>query len=55
VLKFWADTIVAMKPTENPKVVMVTIEKKGKGVKLFSCYAEISEKGLRGFSQQNEG
>jgi len=55
VLKFWADMIVAMKPTENPKVVMVAIEKKGKGVKPFSCYAEISEKGLRGLSQQNEG
>ncbi|MEM3090186.1 MAG: AAA family ATPase [Candidatus Bathyarchaeia archaeon] len=46
VLKFWANTIVAMKPTENPKVVKVTIEKKEKMTKPFSCYAEISEKGL---------
>lgn len=46
VLKFWANTIVAMKPTENPKVVKVTIEKKEKMTKTFSCYAEISEKGL---------
>ncbi|MEM3703543.1 MAG: AAA family ATPase [Candidatus Bathyarchaeia archaeon] len=46
VLKFWANTLVAMKPTENPKVVKVTIEKKEKMTKTFSCYAEISEKGL---------
>ncbi len=46
VLKFWANTIIAMKPTENPKVVKITIEKKEKMTKPFSCYAEISEKGL---------
>lgn len=46
VLKFWANTIVAMKPTENPKVVKITIEKKENMTKPFSCYAEISEKGL---------
>ncbi|MBS7620998.1 AAA family ATPase [Candidatus Bathyarchaeota archaeon] len=55
VLKFWANTIVAMKPTENPKVVKIIIEKKEKMTKPFSCYAEISEKGLCELPQQYEG
>ncbi len=55
VLKFWANTIVAMKPTENPKVVKIIMEKKEKMTKPFSCYAEISEKGLCELPQQYEG
>ncbi len=27
VLKFWADTIIALKPTENPQTIKVTVEK----------------------------
>ncbi|MEM3788865.1 MAG: AAA family ATPase [Candidatus Bathyarchaeia archaeon] len=55
VLKFWANTIVAMKPAENSKVVKITIEKKEKMTKPFSCYAEISGKGLHELPQQHEG
>ncbi|MEM0007454.1 MAG: AAA family ATPase [Candidatus Bathyarchaeia archaeon] len=55
VLKFWANTIVAMKPTENPKVVRVIVEKKGKMAEPFTCYAEIGEKGLCEHPQQHEG
>ncbi|MEM2202324.1 MAG: AAA family ATPase [Candidatus Bathyarchaeia archaeon] len=55
VLKFWANTIVAMKPTENPKVIKIIVEKKGKMAKPFSCYAEISEKGLCEIHNINEG
>ncbi|MEM3874473.1 MAG: AAA family ATPase [Candidatus Bathyarchaeia archaeon] len=55
VLKFWANTIIAMKPTENPKVVRITIEKKGKMTESFSCCLKISEKGLCELPQQHEG
>ena len=27
VLKFWADTIIAMKPTENPQTIKAVLEK----------------------------
>ncbi|MEM1564081.1 MAG: AAA family ATPase [Candidatus Bathyarchaeia archaeon] len=55
VLKFWANTIIAMKPTENPKVVRIIIEKKAKAAKPFSCHVEISEKGLCELPQSYEG
>ena len=55
VLKFWADTIVAMKPTENPKVVKVTIEKKEKMAEPFSCNLKISQRGLCELPQEYEG
>lgn len=46
VIKFWADIIVALKPTENPKVVRISIEKKAKTIKPFLCHLMISENGL---------
>lgn len=46
VLKFWADVIIAMKPSENPKVVKVTVEKKSEATQPFSCYLKICETGL---------
>ncbi len=55
VLKFWANTIVAMKPTENPKVVRITLEKKAKMAQPFSCHVKISEKGLWELPQEYEG
>jgi DNA repair protein RadB len=55
VLKFWANTIVAMKPAEDPKVVRITIEKKAKMAGPFICYAKITEKGLCELPQKHEG
>jgi hypothetical protein len=50
VLKFWADTIIAMKPTENPKVVKATVEKKPGAANPFYCYLKIDRTGLSEYS-----
>lgn len=46
VLKFWADVTIAMKPSENPKVVKVTVKKKSETPQPLSCYLKICETGL---------
>jgi DNA repair protein RadB len=49
VLKFWADIIIAMKPTENPRIIKAILEKnpkKTKRVQPLTCYLEIGEKGI---------
>jgi DNA repair protein RadB len=49
VLKFWADTIIAMKPTENPRIIKAILEKspeKTKKVLPLTCYLEIRETGI---------
>lgn len=56
VLKFWADIILTMKPTESERVVKVSVEKKGKAAAHVSCYLRIEEKGLVDhYPQGNEG
>jgi DNA repair protein RadB len=45
VLKFWADTIIAMKPSENPQTVKAVIEKPA-GERELSCYLRISASGI---------
>jgi RecA/RadA recombinase len=50
VLKFWADTIIIMKPTENPRIIKAILEKNPKKTKKaqpLTCYLEIGEKGIR--------
>jgi DNA repair protein RadB len=50
VLKFWADTIIAMKPTENSKTIKAVLEKTPKETSRESqpltCYLRIDEKGI---------
>jgi DNA repair protein RadB len=46
VLKFWANTIIAMKPTENPKVIRVIVEKKSGREQKGTAYLEICKSGL---------
>ncbi len=50
VLKFWADTIIFMKPTENPQIVSLTITKKSKTTQPFSCQLQICKNGLCDYS-----
>lgn len=50
VLKFWADTIIAMKPTENPKIINTVLEKTSKRNREVTCYLRIEETGLRDYS-----
>ena len=49
VLKFWADTIIAMKPTENPQEIKALIEKKGEKAQEVACYLRIDETGIRDY------
>lgn len=46
VLKFWADTIIALKPTEKPDVVKAVLEKSSKGKQPMTCYLKINAKGM---------
>ena len=46
VLKFWADTIIVMKPTENPRIIKVVLEKSPKKGQHLTCYLKIEETGI---------
>jgi len=46
VLKFWADTIIAVKPTESPRIIKAVLEKNPKGTKSLTCYLKIGEAGI---------
>jgi len=43
VLKFWADTIIALKPTENPKAIKAVLEKAREIEREATCYVQIEE------------
>ncbi|MEM3672743.1 MAG: ATPase domain-containing protein [Candidatus Bathyarchaeia archaeon] len=49
VLKFWSDVIIAMKPTQNSKIIEAVVEKAPKEAKKKSkpiCYLKIDENGV---------
>ena len=46
VLKFWADTIIAMKPTENPQTIKTILEEKDENTQEAACYLRIDETGI---------
>jgi DNA repair protein RadB len=46
VLKFWAETIIAMKPTENPQIIKAILEKSPIKVQLLTCHLKIEETGI---------
>jgi len=46
VLKFWADTIIAMKPTENPQIIKAVLEKTPKRAQEVTCYLRIDKTGI---------
>jgi RecA/RadA recombinase len=46
VIKFWADTIISLKPTIYPQTVKVTLEKSKQNTVEFTCYVQIGESGL---------
>jgi DNA repair protein RadB len=50
VLKFWADTIIVMKPTENPRIIKAVLEKNPKKVQSLTCYLKIEETGIHEYS-----
>jgi DNA repair protein RadB len=46
VLKFWAETIIALKPTDNPKTIKAVLEKAREVEREVMCYVQIGEKGI---------
>jgi RecA/RadA recombinase len=47
VLKFWADNIIALKPTEQPHTIKATLEKAREIEQEATCYVQIGEKGIK--------
>lgn len=52
VLKFWADTIIALKPTENPQIVEMTLEKSPRKLQPKTRNLIIEEPGIREYSSR---
>src|SRR3990170_6044468 len=49
VLKFWADTIIAMKPTQNPQIIKAVMEKPRRKAQEVTCHLKIDETGIRDY------
>ncbi|MCL5949017.1 MAG: AAA family ATPase [Candidatus Bathyarchaeota archaeon] len=47
VLKFWADTIIALKPTHNPQTIKAVLEKAREITAEVTCYVQIGEAGIQ--------
>jgi RecA/RadA recombinase len=47
VLKFWADTIIALKPTDNPQTIKAVLEKAREIEQEVTCYVQIGETGIQ--------
>ena len=47
VLKFWADAIICLKPTENQQIIKAIIEKSPAKAQPAMCHLRIEESGLR--------
>jgi DNA repair protein RadB len=49
VLKFWADVIIALRPTENPQVIRAVLEKSPKRNQPLICQLKIEEAGIHDY------
>lgn len=49
VLKFWADTIIALKPTENSQIIKAVIEKTPKKIQPITCHLKIEKTGIHDY------
>lgn len=47
VLKFWADNIIALKPTNNPQLIKAVLEKALEIEEEVTCYIQIGEDGIK--------
>jgi RecA/RadA recombinase len=47
VLKFWADTIITLKPTNNPQTIKAVLEKAREIDEEVTCYVQIGEAGIQ--------
>jgi DNA repair protein RadB len=46
VLKFWADAIIEMKPSENSRIIRAILEKGPRKSRPLTCYLKIGETGI---------
>jgi len=46
VLKFWADTVIKLKPTEFPHIIKAILEKHPEQKRLKTCFLKITPKGI---------
>jgi hypothetical protein len=46
VLKFWADNIIALKPTDYRQSIKAVLEKSRENTQEITCYVQILEKGI---------
>ena len=46
VLKFWADNIIALKPTGYPQTIKAVLEKSRENTQEVTCYVQILERGI---------
>ncbi len=46
VLKFWADNIISLKPTDYPQTIKSVLEKSRENTQEITCYVQILEKGI---------
>jgi len=49
VLKFWADTVIAMKPTENPQIIKAVLEKTPRKAQEVTCHLKIDGTGIHDY------
>lgn len=47
VLKFWADTIIALKPMDYPQTIKTVLEKTRENPQEVNCYVQIGEAGIK--------
>ncbi len=50
VLKFWADEIIAMKPTEDMQIIKAVVEETSKRQTEVTCYVRIRASGIEDYS-----
>jgi RecA/RadA recombinase len=51
VLKFWADIVIALKPTENQQVIEIVLEKSPLKATMKTCNLRIEDRGMRELSR----
>lgn len=52
VLKFWADTVINLKPTARPYVIKAVLEKHPEQKKLKKCFLKITPRGITTIDEQ---
>jgi DNA repair and recombination protein RadB len=50
VLKFWADAVIALKPTENPQMIKMTLEKNPQKLPVKTCNLIMKDTGMHEYS-----